>query len=140
MAATNGRASITLKPGEGLRELKTAIRQTFGLYKQHKLSKLMLVPASTTAGGAEVEAKKADLVHGATVRCTYSFSSGNGNIGAFGPGGRRRGGFGGGFGGRLSQQEMIMLMMLEGRGGFGGGGYGSDSDDEYGSDSYGSDY
>ena len=124
MAATGGKASIVLQPGEGLRELKAAIRKCFGLYKHHKLSKLMLAPP---AGGAEAEAKKNDLVHGATVRCTYTFSSGNGNIGGFGPGGRRRGGFrGGGFGG-MSQRDMMMLMLLQGRGGFGGyGGYGSD--------------
>ena len=123
--ATGGKASITLRAGEGLKELKKAIRQTFGLYKHHKLSKLMLVP---TGGSAEMEAKKNDLVNGVTVRCTYSYSSGNGNIGAFGPGGRRRGGFGRG---RFSgmPHEMMMLMLLQGRAGF----------DDYGSDVYGSD-
>lgn len=120
MAATGGKATIVLQPGEGLRELKAAIRQTFGLYKHHKLSKLLL---ASPAGGAEVEMKKNDLVHGATVRCTYTFSSGNGNIGAFGPGGRRRGGFRGLFGG-MSQRELMMMMLLEGRRGY--GGYGSD--------------
>ena len=81
------------------------------------------------------EAKKDDLVHGATVRCTYAVSRGNGNLP---PGGRRRGGFRGGFGG-MSQRDLMMLMLLEGRGGFGGGGFGGYSDsDEYGYDSDGS--
>ena len=136
MAATGGKASITLKPGEGLRELKTAIRQTFGLYKHHKLSKLILVGQG---GGVQTEAKKNDLVHGATVRCTYTFSSGNG--GNFG--GRRRGGFGGfrgGFGGGLSQREMMMMMLMSGGGGgpFSGGYSDSDGYGSYDSDGYGS--
>jgi hypothetical protein len=124
--ATGGKASITLRAGEGLKELKKAIRQTFGLYKHHKLSKLMLVP---TGGCAEMEAKKNDLVNGVTVRCTYSYSSGNGNIGAFGPGGRRRGGFGRGRFGGMPHEMMMLMLGLQGRAGF----------DDYGSDVYCSD-
>jgi hypothetical protein len=88
-----------------------------GLYKHHKLSKLLLVPPS--GGHAQAEAKKGDLVHGATVRCTYTISTGNG--GNFG--GRRRGR---GFGGLSHRDEMMMLMahgMLMGRS---YGGYSSD--------------
>ena len=41
------------------------------------------------------DAKKEDLVDGATVRCTYTYQSGNGNLGGFlgRGGGFGRGGF-----------------------------------------------
>ncbi len=76
-----------------------------------------------------MEAKKNDLVNGVTVRCTYSYSSGNGNIGAFGPGGRRRGGFGRGRFGGMPHEMMMLMLGLQGRAGF----------DDYGSDVYCSD-
>ena len=105
-----GKCSITLKPGEGLRELKTIIRKAFGKVPSHKLSKL------TLSTGAEV--KKNDLVDGATVVCHYAYSVPvTGNL--FG-GGRRRGfgGFGGsrGFGGMNARDAMLYAMMM--RGGF----------------------
>ena len=99
-----------------------------GKYAHHTLSKLVL----SDSGG---EAKKKDLVHGATVRCVYAFSSGNGGnfgggrrggFGRFGGSfGRRRGGFGG-LAGLSSRDAALVAMMLGG--GFGGGGYSDDSD------------
>eukprot|EP00966_Prymnesium_polylepis_P167055 3861822-Prymnesium_polylepis.1 len=57
-----GKATLTLQPGEGLRELKTAIRKTFGKYEYHKLSKL-------TLGAGATAATKNHLVDGANVTC-----------------------------------------------------------------------
>ena len=58
-------------------------------------------------------AKKNDLVDGATVHCTYTYSAGNpGNL---------RSGFGGGFGSRRSNHLLFAMM-------FGGGGGGGMSD------------
>ena len=100
---------VTLQAGEGLRELKTAIRQAFGKYDYHKLSKLTL-----QNGGAEV--KKNHLVNGTTVVCHYVTAYGDtsglsrGRRGGFGG----FGGFRGGFGGRLSSRDRAMLMMLGG--------------------------
>ena len=54
-------------------------------------------------------AKKNDLVDGATVHCTYTYSAGN-------PGNLRSGGFGG-FRGRSSNHLLFAMM-------FGGGGGG----------------
>ena len=81
-----GAVDIALKPGEGLRELKKLVRESFGKVQCQKLSKLLLADGN--------EAKTTDLVDGVTVSCTYTHAAGN--PGGFG---RRRGfgGFGGGF-------------------------------------------
>ena len=133
-----GKCTVTLRPGEGLRELKSTIRkvcrhlqnqtavpgepsrvptsrvpsprQTFGKYPSHTLSKL-------TINGAEV--KKPNLVDGCTVACHYGFAPGN--AGALHGGRRGRFGGGGGFGGfgrRMGLPDRMLLAMLQGRGGF----------------------
>ena len=86
---------ITLYPGEGLRELKTKIRDAFGKYRYHILGKLQV----ENGGSAPRDAKKEDLVNGTTLRCVYTYQAGNGNLGNFG---RSRNNFAGrffGFGG-----------------------------------------
>ena len=105
-----GKKTLLLQPEAGLRELKAAIRKAFGLYASHKLSKLLLVVDGAERG----EAKKADLVQGATVRCTYVYAHGN----AANLRGGRRGGFGGfGRGGACGVQMMRMMLAM----GYGGG-------------------
>jgi len=122
-AAANGECDVVLRAGEGIAELKKAIRQGFGKYAHHTMGSLKL----GSAGGRN--AKKADLVDGATVYCSYTYSAGNpGNLG----GRRGLGGFGGmrgfgGFGGGGSRADLMMMMML-----MGGGPPGMDSDDEFG--------
>ena len=87
-AHMGGKCDVVLHPGEGLRELKKLIRDAFGKYKYHVLGSLRLE-------GEGRDAKKEDLVDGATVRCTYTYQSGNGNLGGFlgRGGGFGRGGF-----------------------------------------------
>ena len=94
--------------GQGLRELKTAIRKIFGKVDCHKLGSLTL--ASTGA-----IAKKNDLKDGCTVVCHYTYAPGDPS--AFG--GRRRGGFGG-FrrGGGSDRERMLLMLMARGYGMF----------------------
>ena len=98
-----GQCSLTLAPGQGLRELKTMIRQAFGKYEYHKLSKLTL----GASGGAEV--KSNHLVDGCTVQCHYTFAQGD--IGAIHG---RRGRRGGGFGGAFRRGGAMRLVMPQG--------------------------
>ena len=81
-----GKVNITLKPGDGLRELKKLVRESFGKVQYQKLSKLLLADGN--------EAKTTDLLDGVTVSCTYTHAAGNPGFGGFGR--RMFGGFGGG--------------------------------------------
>ena len=103
-----GVTTVTLAAGQGLRELKTAIRKIFGKVDCHKLGSLTL--ASTGA-----IAKKNDLKDGCTVVCHYTYAPGDPS--AFG--GRRRGGFGG-FrrGGGSDRERMLLMLMARGYGMF----------------------
>ena len=80
------------------------------------------------AGGRTV--KKTDLVDGATVHCTYTFTTGNpGNLrSGFGFGGGWRMGGGGVMGGGARADLMMMLMM---GGGGPPGGLDSRFDEDY---------
>ena len=82
----NGRAVITLQPGQGLRELKQLLRRHFGKVPSMRMSSLVLVNEDGTRGGA-VATK--DLVDGMTLACTYTIAPGNPE--ALRPYGGRRG-------------------------------------------------
>ena len=82
------------------------VRQIAGKYAHHTMGSLKI------GGPGGRNAKKNDLVDGATVHCTYTYSAGN-------PGNLRGGGFG--FRGRSSNHLLFAMM-------FGGGGGGGMSD------------
>lgn len=65
------------------------IKRAFGKKKYHQLGSLILCDAegSPTQPNRAVKAK--DLVDGVTVRCTYTYASGNGNLWGGRGGGRR---------------------------------------------------
>ena len=105
-APADGAADVTLRAGQGIAELKKMIRQIAGKYAHHTMGSLKI------GGPGGRNAKKNDLVDGATVHCTYTYSAGN-------PGNLRGGGFG--FRGRSSNHLLFAMM-------FGGGGGGGMSD------------
>ena len=99
--AANGECDVVLGAGDGVAQLKKAIRTNFGKYAHHTMGSLKLGSATGS------NAKKGDLVDGATVYCTYTYSAGNAsNLG----GGFGRGGFG-------RRADLMMMMMMMGGGG-----------------------
>ena len=87
-----GVCDVTILAGQGLRELKAAIRKRFGKYDYHTAGALKYPSGK--------DAKGTDLVNDVTLTCTYTFTAGNGgNFGGGRGGGRRYGGFGFGGGG-----------------------------------------
>ena len=93
--AGSGEVTLTLPPGAGVRELKTALRKKFGKVAHQKMGSLMLVDGE---GRQTAAAKSEDWVDGVKVACTYTYAQGNvGNL-VFGHGGGgffgRRGGWG----------------------------------------------
>jgi len=102
-APADGNSDITLREGQGITELKKMIRQIAGKYAHHTMGSLKI------GGPGGRNAKKNDLVDGATVHCTYTYTAGNPGFGGF----RGRG---------RSSNHLLFAMM------FGGGGGGGMSD------------
>ena len=99
-APADGTSDVTLRAGQGITELKKMIRQIAGKYAHHTMGSLKL----NGPGGRN--AKKNDLVDGATVHCTYTYTAGNPGFGGF----RGRG-----------SNHLLFAMMFGGGGGGGGG-------------------
>ena len=73
--ATKGKGTVTLKPGQGLRELKTSIKKKYGKVSHKALSTLVwVVDGETGALGGAVSSKM--LVDGATLSCSYRTANG----------------------------------------------------------------
>ncbi|KAG1670538.1 hypothetical protein FOA52_015403 [Chlamydomonas sp. UWO 241] len=71
----DGKATIKLKPGDGLAQLKKKIKETFGKVRQQKVGPLVLADAHGNATSSN--AATADLVDGASVIVTYTDALGS---------------------------------------------------------------
>ena len=70
----DGKVSVTLAPGHGLKELKKALRNQFGKVPSMRMSSLVVVNEDGSTGAA-VATK--DLVDGMKLQCTYTYAPGN---------------------------------------------------------------
>ena len=96
-APADGNSDVTLRAGQGITELKKMIRQVAGKYAHHTMGSLKI------GGPGGRNAKKNDLVDGATVHCTYTYTAGNPGFG--------------GFRGRGRSNHLLFAMMFGGGGG-----------------------
>ena len=96
-APADGTSDVTLRAGQGITELKKMIRQIAGKYAHHTMGSLQI------GGPGGRNAKKNDLVDGATVHCTYTYTAGNPGFG--------------GFRGRGRSNHLLFAMMFGGGGG-----------------------
>jgi hypothetical protein len=107
--------TITLKPGQGLRELKSIIRDVFGKVPHHVLGPLHIVDDEGVPcmkkNGDHVVVKAEDLQSELWVKCTYTYKEGNMNL----PQPRRGGPFGGDLTSSLAQEMMLTMMMMMSR-------------------------